>query len=161
MARQFAQLSVNIWSDEHFKSMRPEDQHMYFVLLSQPRVSLCGVIDYIPSRIARCSYHWTVSDVEDRIKALIEQRYVVLDEETSEVLIRSFVRNDGLLKVPNIAKGMASEYGEVMSQRLRDVIVKELKRAHRQWPDLGAWRAIRDANPVLADKVLGGVRDED
>lgn len=158
MARQFAQLSVGIWSDEDFKSLSPEDQHMYFVLLSQPRVSLCGVIDYIPNRIVRCSYHWTESEVGDRIKSLIDRRYVVLDEGTSELLIRSFVRNDGLLKVPNIAKGMASDYGEVMSQELRDTIVKELKRAARQWPELGAWKAIREANPVLADKVLGAVR---
>lgn len=157
MPRQFAQLSVSIWSDEHFKSMRPEDQHMYFVLLSQPRVSLCGVLDYIPTRIARCSYHWTANDVEERIKALIEERYVVVDRDTSELLIRSFVRNDGLLKMPNVAKGMASEFGEVMSETLRDAITHELQRAARQWPELRAWEAIRETNPVLAEKISKGV----
>lgn len=158
MPRQYAQLSVSIWSDEDFKALKPETQHMYFVLLSQPRVSLCGVLDYIPTRIARCSYHWTEDDVEKRVHDLSEARYVVVDHETSELLIRSFVRNDGLLKMPNVAKGMAAEFGEVMSQTLRDTIVKELKRAARDWPELRAWEAIRETNPVLAENVLRGVR---
>lgn len=157
MARQYAQIHVSIWSDEHFKSMSPEAQHMYFVLISQPRVSLCGVLDFIPSRIARCSYQWTIDDVEQRIKALVEERYVVVDRDTSELLIRSFVRNDGLLKVPNIAKGMAAEFGEVMSQKLRDVITSELKKAAKTWPDLKAWQAIQEVNPVLSGNIMGRV----
>ena len=157
MARKFAQIHVAIWSDEHFKSLSPESQHMFFVLISQPRVNLCGVLDYIPTRIAGCSYEMTVDDVERVVKTLRHERYVVVDHDTQELLIRSFVRNDGLLKMPNVAKGMASDYGEVMSDSLRDTIAVELAKAYKRDPSLAGWKGIGEANPILFDRIQKGV----
>lgn len=153
MARQYAQIQVAIWSDEDFKSLSPELQHMFFVLISQPRMNLCGVIDFIQSRIARCVHEWTTDDVERLVKGLEAERYVVVDRDTQELLVRTFIRNDGLLKMPNVAQGMASDYGEVMSQKLRDVIESELKKAFGDDPELGGWRGVKKGNPVLFGRV--------
>lgn len=153
MARKYAQIHVGIWSDEDFKSLDALYQHMYFVLLSQPRMNLCGVIDFIPRRIAQASYSMTVDEVEQRVKWLESQRYVVVDNDTSELLIRSLIRNDGLLKMPNVATGMASDYGEIMSKKLRDAIEIELFRCYREDPDLRGWESVERTNPALFDII--------
>lgn len=157
MARKYAQIQVSIWSDEDFKALDPLYQHMYFVLLSQPRMNLCGVIDFIPARIAQASYSLTVDEVEQRVKWLDSKRYIVVDNDTSELLIRSFIRNDGLLKMPNVATGMASDYGEVMSPRLRKAIEKELARCYETEPDLRGWESVKRTNSVLFKNVSKGV----
>jgi hypothetical protein len=156
MARQYAQIQVSIWSDEDFKALDADLQHAFFVLISQPRMNLCGVIDYIQSRIARCVQQWTTDDVERLVKGLEAERYVVVDRDTQELLIRTFIRNDGLLKMPNVAQGMASDYGEVMSDKLRLEVEKELKKVFRKDPELGGWRGIKKGNPVLFERITKG-----
>lgn len=153
MARQYAQIQVAIWSDEDFKELSPALQHMFFVLISQPRMNLCGVIDYIVTRIAGCSSSWTVGQVEKLVTGLEEKRYIVVDRETQELLIRTFIRNDGLLKMPNVAQGMASDYGEVMSDKLRKVLDRELKKAFHDDPELGGWVGVKRGNPVLFGRI--------
>lgn len=156
MARKYAQIHVAIWTDEDFKSLSPAEQHMYFVLLSQPRLNLCGVMDYIPSRLAMCVYEWTEDDVVGLIKSLEAKRYVVVDHDSKELLLRSFIRRDGLLKSKTITIGAASDYAEVMSQKLRDAIDKELRRAFRDDSTLAGWPGLKEANPVLFDRITGG-----
>lgn len=153
MARKYAQIQVSIWSDEDFKALDPLYQHMYFVLLSQPRMNLCGVIDFIPARIAQTSYDLTRAQVEERVAHLDKKRYIVVDTDTSELLIRTFIRNDGLMKMPNVATGMASDYGEVMSAKLRTAIEKELARVYADDPDLKGWEYVQRANPVLFTNI--------
>lgn len=155
MARKYAQILVSIWSDEDFKALDPEYQHMFFVLVSQPRMNLCGVIDFIPSRIAQASHALTIDDVTQRVKWLDSKRYVVHDADTGELLIRSFIRHDGLLKNPKVTVGMATDYGEVMSSALRDQILKELRRCYEEDPDMKGWASIEKTNPVLHRKVIG------
>jgi len=156
MARKYAQIQVSIWSDEDFKELDDAYQHMYFVLLSQPRMNLCGVLDFIPARLARVSYKLTADDVLHRVKWLEAKRYVVVDEDTSELLIRSFVRNDGMIRNPKVSVGMATDYAEVMSQKLRDAIDVELVRCYRDDPEATGWKAIERANPVLYRNVIEG-----
>lgn len=156
MARKYAQIQVSIWSDEDFKSLDPLYQHMYFVLLSQPRMNLCGVIDFIPGRIARTSYSMKPDEVEQRVRWLDSKRFVVVDEDTSELLIRSFVRNDGMLRNPKVSVGMATDYAEVMSQKLRDAIKQELIRCCQEDPEAVGWKSIERANPVLHRNVIQG-----
>lgn len=153
MARNHAQILVSIWSDEDFKALPVEAQHLYFVLLTQPALTLCGVLDYLPRRFAQASYEMTEDDVERAAKHLTDGRFIVIDYDTSELLIRSFIRRDGLLLIPNVSKGMANAYGSVMSALLRDRIEQELVRCRQLWPDLSSWKAIADVNPVLASRI--------
>jgi hypothetical protein len=37
---------------------------------------------------------------------LADARFVVVDEDTEEVLVRTFIRNDGNYKIPNVLKSM-------------------------------------------------------
>lgn len=155
MARNHARIHVRIWSDVDFKALSKDEQHAYFVIISQARVNFCGVLDYIPHRLANCCEDWGIDDVEAAIKLLVDARYILVDYDTQELLIRSFIRNDGLLNGANITKAMANDYAEVMSDSLRDAIDTELIRAWREAPEMGGWLGLKEANRTLFNHVTG------
>ncbi len=157
MARRYAQIQVSIWSDFDFKALPAVEQHMYFVLLSQPRLNLCGVLDFLPSRIALCVDEWTTDDVETLVKGLEERRYVVIDRDSHELLLRTFVRNDSLLTNKNVSKGMAAEYGEIISDSIRAAIDVELRKAFREDSTLAGWPGLKESNPVLFRNITEGL----
>ena len=153
MARNYAKIHTSIWSDEDFKKLDRELQHMYLVLVSQPRLGLSGLLDYFPQRLAGVSYSMTTDDVEHAIKGLEDERYIVLDRDTSELLVRSFMRRDEVFKMPNIAVAAVREYAEVMSQKVRDAMETELVRCRQMWPNVDLWRRIGEDNPALVKRV--------
>lgn len=139
MAREFAQIKLALWEDDDVRLLSPEAQHLYFVLLTSRSLNYCGVGDWRPRRIAALAQGWTVERVEDAATELVERLFVVIDESTEEILVRSFVRHDGLMKQPKMATAMAAAHGAVASSVLRGVVVHELRRLQEDFPDLKGW----------------------
>lgn len=153
MARDHARIKVSIWADPDFRALRAPLQHAYLMLTSQPRVSYCGVLEYLPRRYASMAAGLTVESIEKAIGGLVEKRFVVLDEDTEELLIRSYVRHDELLKMANPAKAMAKDYAQVLSQGLRMTILSELRRAYSDNPQMKGWQGIAEASPELYQSI--------
>jgi hypothetical protein len=151
MAREFAQTKLTIWTDEDFLDLSPAAQHLYFVLKTSPSLSYAGVADWRPNRIAAKARGWTLSQLEAAADELIEGRFIVVDEDTEEVLVRSFVRHDGLMKQPKMATAMASALSMVASRTLRGVVVHELRRLRDHEPELKGWAS--DKASELLDKA--------
>lgn len=149
MAREYAQIKLALWADDDVRALSPQAQHLYLVLLTAPSMSHCGVADWRPKRIAALAKGWTVEQVEEAAAELIEAMFIVVDEATEEVLIRSFVRHDGLMKQPKMATAMASAHAAVASSVLRGVIVHELRRLREDFPDLHGWGSVK------ASELLG------
>lgn len=146
MAREYARVKVGIWADSDFRRLTRAAQGLYFQLISSPTMSLCGVADWRPNRLAALTEGESPDSVRRAMLALIEASYVVIDDATEEVLVRSFVRHDGLIKTPNIASAMVKDYAGVASETLRGVIVHELIRLHNDEPEMKGW--------VVAGKLL-------
>src|SRR5690625_2645333 len=142
MAREYARVRLRIWADTDFRSLSMPAQHLYFALMTSPTLNLCGEADWRPRRMAAMTSGATVADVENAAKELENQLYIVVDEDMEEVLLRSFVRHDGLIKTPNIASAMAKDYAAVASLKLRGCVIHELKRLHNEEPDMKGWQAI-------------------
>ena len=134
MAREHARIKTAIWIDDDFLDLTPPAQHLYFLIVSQMRLTFCGVFDWRPGRIAKLATGWTVEEVEAAASELSKSLYIVIDEESEEVLVRSFIRNDGLLTSPNITKAMLRDYGGISSRELKGVVVHELKRLQVENP---------------------------
>ena len=149
MARDHARVHSAIWSDPDFRELAVPAQHMYILLLSQPRLTFVGILDYLPKRFAQLSAKATVRSVTSAIAALEERGYVIHDEEHEELLIRSFVRRDGLLKSPNVTKAMVTDFNTVGSSVLRDVLVEELRRSYDEAPEMKGWPAVQETAPAL------------
>ncbi|WP_454199533.1 hypothetical protein [Nocardia sp. Marseille-Q1738] len=139
MARDHARIWLSIWSDDDFRALPPEAQHLYFVLVTSPSLNYAGVADWRPGRIAANAAGWTADAVRSAGDWLVRGLYIVVDEDSEEVLIRSFIKNDGLLKNPNVAVSMSLAFGAVASLTLRGVIVHELQKLHANQPELKGW----------------------
>lgn len=153
MARDHGRIYVSIWSDEDFRALPTAAQNMWFTLLSQPRLSYCGVLDYLPTRLARLSRDATIAKVNKAVETLRATDFVAIDDETGELLLRTFVRHDGLLGQPNVTKAMAKDYETVLSDRLRLAIEGELTRAYGEDPEAKGWAALEQSYPELHAKV--------
>lgn len=153
MARDHFRLQVSIWGDDDFRALPRDPQRMYMALCSQANLSYCGVMDYIPRRLALLAKDETEESVESAVRHLVDERYVVVDLDTYELLVRSFIRWDGLLDSPNMTKAMVKARSAVLSGHLRDVIDNELARAFSDDPKKPGWKGLRDAAPDLFTKV--------
>lgn len=153
MARDHARILVAIWSDPDFRDLPANGQHMFFTLLSQPRLTYVGALDYLPNRLAKLTKKATPRTVANAVGILEDARFVHTDDETGELLIRSFVRHDGLLSSPNVTKAMAKDYEALLSEPLRRVVDEELRRAFTDGSDLKGWQGLEEGFPDLFAKV--------
>ena len=151
--RNYAQLNIAIWNDDDFRALTPQAQHLYFLLLSHPTLSYCGVGDWRPKRLASMATGWTPADVQRAGAELIDRLFIVVDEETEEFLVRTFVRNDPLMRQRNLGVSMARAYSTVASDGIRGVIVHELQRLEDANPDLKSFGAD-EVRQVLEKPVI-------
>ncbi|WP_350351908.1 hypothetical protein ABS642_00915 [Microbacterium sp. A8/3-1] len=139
MARERATINVDIWNDDDWRDCTDAAQSLYFKLLTHADLSYCGVADFRPGRLAAMTREQVADDVMIAAQELADKHFIVVDQDTEEVLVRSFLRWDGLLKQPRLAVSAAKAFGAVASNKIRAVIVHELLRYKRENPDLSAW----------------------
>jgi len=149
MARDHARIDLGIWNDDDFRNLSPAAQHLYLVLLTSPSLSYCGVGDWRPARILPLAGGWTLDGLTRAAEELAKDLYIVVDEATEEVLVRSFIRNDGLMKQPKMAVAMSKAFAAVASQSLRGVVAFELQRLHEDDPKLNGWGSDK-ASEILS-----------
>ena len=139
MARDRANVFTNIWADSDWRALSESAQRLYLLLLTHPTLTYAGVADWRTNRLSMMSADGSVEKLEAAAAELEDRKFIVVDEGTEEVLIRSFVKHDGLLKSPNLAAALAREYANVYSPRLREVVAFEVQKLHRREPDLKGW----------------------
>jgi hypothetical protein len=166
MASDHARIARSIWLDEDFLDRSLPAQWLYMHLLSSPGLTFAGVLDWRPKRIAQRSQTATVEVIEAALAELQEYLFVLHDEDTEEVMIRSYARGDGLLKQPNMAVAYVKAFSLIGSRTLRSVAVYELHRLKKDHPDL-RWAALKDimrfagTDPREAYVRLNGGRESD
>lgn len=151
MARDHARIKIDIWADDDFGTLSHSAQWLYLYLLSSPTLNFAGVTDYRPARISGRSPSLTAELVEEYAAELEAGEYIIVDRKTEQVLIRSFVKHDGLLRSPNMAKALTKEYLRIESRTLRAVLVGQLLTLQEQSPELKGWAFLGD---VLANRSI-------
>lgn len=127
MARSHAKILSSIWSDPDFCARSSGAQRLYMLLLSQPRLTLVGLLDYMPAKWAKLASDTTVESVLECLAELSEHRYVFIDEDTDELVIRTFLRHDGFVgRNSNLLKGMWSAWATIRSPKLRATVVENM-----------------------------------
>lgn len=131
-----------MWADDEFRDLSALAQWLYIHLLTAPSLTFAGVCDWRPNRIAAHAAALPPNAVEAAADELEAGAFILIDHETEEVLIRSFVKHDGLLRSPNVTKAMVAAHGATASPMLRAVLVDQLKALKRRQPDLRGWEAV-------------------
>ena len=94
-------------------------------------MSYCGVRDWRPSRISGLTSSYSADDVRRAARCLEARHFIVTDDDTEEVLLRSWVRFDGLMRQWRLAVSFVNAYTDTASDTLRRVIVHEAKKLQR------------------------------
>ncbi|MFF1499713.1 hypothetical protein ACFVZR_07515 [Streptomyces sp. NPDC058316] len=128
MARGHGRILTSIWEDTDFLALNEEEQRLYLFLISQPNLNHAGLLDLTLRRWSRKARGLTVAELEKRIGTLEDARFVVVDDDTEELLIRSFVRNDGVWRMPKVMGAMVSGALEISSKRLQQALLNEMDR---------------------------------
>lgn len=128
MARTHGRIMAAIWNDGDFIAMRGSAQRMFMFLLSQPDLSHAGLLPMRVNRWAKKAEDLSGGLVRSELDYLAERGYVVVDDETEEVLIRTMVRNDGVYKQPKVMIRLREDARQIESALLRATFRRELDR---------------------------------
>lgn len=148
MARDRAVVYTDIWADQDWRELSAGQQQLYMLMLTHGTLNYAGVMDWHAGRLAAMSEGRTASDVEADGAVLEQRRFILVDNDTGEGLVRSFLKHDGVLKQPKIVVSMTNAFASVASKKIRQVIAFEVQKLFRQQPDLRAW-GVKQVQTIL------------
>lgn len=143
MARNYAQLLLTIWAKTEWRALPHTCQWLYELLISQEAINYAGVQPLTVRRWATLAADIDEAAIWLALKTLCQRRYLVVDEDTEEVLVRSFIRNGGIADSPNMLKSAMRSAAQVVSPLLRSALRAELQRV-----DVSTMRVQNGHKPV-------------
>jgi hypothetical protein len=117
----------DIWSDPDWLALRSTTKLVYLQLISQPDISRVGVLPQVPGRWASMHPDLAKADIVAALAELTETRFIIVDDETEEVWIRTYIVHDELYKIPNGIRSLRVAVSEVISPMLRDLIAEQVE----------------------------------
>lgn len=153
MARDHARIHLDLWGDDDWMDLSVDAQMLYLTLYTNPGLSFCGAGEWHPGRLSARASDWTVERIETAAAELSRRLFVVIDTETGEYLLRSWIKHDGLWRTPNMAVSVANARGELSSRTLRGVVVFEVAKLKKANADSNAWERPAVAK-MLAQKPI-------
>ncbi|AJA43378.1 replication initiation protein [Mycobacterium phage Sbash] len=139
MPRDHARINLDLWGDDDWMDLSVDAQMLYLTLYTNPGLSFCGAGEWHTGRIANRARDWTRERVEAAAAELSRRLFVIIDTDTDEYLIRSWIKHDGLWRTPNMAVTVANARGDLSSKALRGVVVFEVAKLRNAYPDSSAW----------------------
>lgn len=128
MARNEARVLVEIWDDADFLALSPMAQRMFLFLISQRDLEHTGVIGLRERRWVKRAAGLTMGEVVAALGELEHSRFVVVDEDEAELLVRSFIRRDKVFKQPNVMRAAMDRIETIKSRKIREELLVELHR---------------------------------
>lgn len=94
--RRYTITASKIWAPgSPYCDLPGEDQLTIHKLSSQGDISAAGVLPLVPGRWAAQSHGMGVDELEASLRRLVDRRWIIIDEQTQEVLIKTFIEDDG------------------------------------------------------------------
>lgn len=143
MARDRANLRIDLWGDEDWRKLSMGAQHIYILILSHSTLNYAGVADWRPGRLAALTAGRTPDDIRRDAQELSKAAFIYADEVTEEVLVRSFLRHDGVIKHPRLHVSMAKDYAGISSSAIKAFVAFELQKLNTESPTLALWDDAR------------------
>lgn len=142
MARSYSNIATAIWKDPDFRALPGSAQRTYMMLFSQQDISAAGVLATTLSRWARYAADTTVASITTDMDVLVAARFLVVDADTDEWLVRSFIKWDKGYRNPKRRPVLLEAIAQVQSTHLRAAIDVELARL-----DAALSEVEKEANP--------------
>jgi hypothetical protein len=153
MARDHARINLDLWGDDDWLDLTVDAQALYMMLYTSPGLTFCGAGEWNPAKLMQRASDWTVDRIMVAAAELSERLFLLIDIETGEYLLRSWIKHDGLWRTPNMAVTVANARGDLGSRTLRGVIVFEVLKLRTANPDSTSWdRAV--VQKMLTQKAI-------
>lgn len=120
----YIRLQRRLKIDPEFCALTRDAQWLYETLLLD--VDFCGIADWRPKKLAKRAADTTPAVIDRAAAELTSRLFIIVDDETDEVFVRTFMKHDGLFKQPNMCKAMVKAFMDVGSPDLRSMISHEL-----------------------------------
>lgn len=133
--RSYSRFKLEAWTQPEWRALTSSAQRLYMLLLTQPTLTAAGCLPRQPRKWAQLAADTTVESIEQALAELAEARYVLLDDDTEEVLIRTFIHHDGWVANVRRAKAVESAVSRIESTGLR-AVASEAFEAERPKPQV-------------------------
>ena len=121
MARSESRWKVSIWvEDLDFLALTKDAQRVYFMLVTQPTISLCGVLALTTGRWERSARDETPEELALALKELEDAGFIVIDRDTEELWVRTFILHDGVARSPKTLAAAKEQVGMIASATIRE-----------------------------------------
>jgi hypothetical protein len=128
MAREYARIMTAIWRNREFRALDEASQRLYLMLVTQPDISAAGVLALRLRRWSEMAVDSKPGAISSTLEQLERGRFILVDFDTEEVLVRSFIRWDGGSNNPKRRPVIVRAADEVDSTRLRRALAAEFER---------------------------------
>jgi hypothetical protein len=123
-----ARVYASIWRDADFLALPRAVQGTYIFLFTQPDISMCGVLPLREEFWSEKASELSTEELGTHLSLLADRRFVVIDAWTRELLVRSYVRRDEVLRSPKLIKPLIRACEATDSGQLRGVLAAEIRR---------------------------------
>ncbi len=159
MARSEGRILVEIWDDPDFIALLIEDQRNYLFLFSQRDTAHTGVLPLRERRWSNTAMDATPSGISASLRRLEAAGFVVVDESTEEVLVRSLIRRDKIFRQPNVLRAAQDQMAQIASRKIRSALLTELDRIAAEQQVTGLSATVLSAMREALAKGIGNPSD--
>jgi hypothetical protein len=151
----YCKVFARIWNDPDFIALESDPQRVYLMLLSYPTRDNAGVLPLTLRRWVSATNGMTVDRLTAALQALEEARFIVIDWNTEQVLIRSMARNDETYRQPKLWLNAMKSARQIQSPLLRWSLSNELSKL----PDHRGTETTEETVKALLEGLPKGYRE--
>ena len=131
--RQYGKLYMRFHADPTWRALTADAQWLYGHLLSQPMTNGAGVTPLQITKWSKGAGDMTVERIQEALNVLTRSGHVVVDHDTEELLLRSFIADDSpTAGTPFVLKGAINRALLVQSVEIRRALVNEISNLDRE-----------------------------
>jgi hypothetical protein len=151
MPRSYATTDVGMLLDEDFIALSVGAKAVFEILRTQADIQACGVLALTLRRWSRALNEADRPSLSVWLNELIAARFIVVDKDTEELLVRTFAKWDGGYKNQNRRRSVIASANAVQSETLRAALRVELAKLAIEDCPLTS-RARMDARPTPSER---------
>lgn len=158
MARNRTMVSTAIWENPEFTQLGPGAQRLYFQLITSRKATMVGLVPLSVRSWSRASVETTPDDIANALAELITHRFVVIDTDTDEAVVRTMIKHDPP-KGKNLIIGTWSQILEIESDYLRAVVVNEVPEDCWSHPEATPPKAVLEIRKRVSEGAWQGATE--
>lgn len=163
--RSHGRIESAMWrDDDDWRALPVDAQWLYMTLISQSDLSLAGVLHLSRKRWSKFAADLGLVRLDTAIGTCSDRRFVVIDEDTEEALIRSFARRETQWSNSRRVGGLKSAVAMIQSPVILDALQAELARVNRATDgtkiDVGSTNRLEDVRPIVSTNALPETFDQ-